>query len=287
VGALDPSRHEEARAWAELDGVLAELARIARAAWPGISVDDLRFAAYLAERVPAGQPLSSALAAMHGADLGLACACALGDDFAIRTFETTYAADIDAACRRFRHGAQRADELRQVLRMRLFLGSEGSPPRILRYSGQGDLRYWVRVVAVRLFMNVARAEREVPTDDEALASMMTPPGFDTREHSEIRARYAGDLKAAFAAATQELSFRDRNVLRYAFVDQRTIDQIGEIYGVHRATAARWVTKAKESFADRFRSRLAERLGLSSSELASVVIAALSGFEASFSRLVRR
>jgi hypothetical protein len=41
-----------------------------------------------------------------------------------------------------------------------------------------------------------------------------------------------------------LSRRDRNLLRYQYFDHLTVDDIGALHRVHRATAARGVARAE-------------------------------------------
>jgi RNA polymerase sigma-70 factor (ECF subfamily) len=42
-------------------------------------------------------------------------------------------------------------------------------------------------------------------------------------------------------------------LRLSFVDRLTVDDLGELYGVHRATAARWLQRACEELSSRMRA----------------------------------
>ena len=55
--------------------------------------------------------------------------------------------------------------------------------------------------------------------------------------------------AAFTAALREaaaaLEPRLRAVLAMHFTEDLSIDQIGAVYAVHRATAARWVQRARD------------------------------------------
>lgn len=65
------------------------------------------------------------------------------------------------------------------------------------------------------------------------------PGGDP-ELSHLKATFAAEFKFALTLAIDELSVRDRNLLRQSVLDGLTIDQLGKLYRVHRATAARWV-----------------------------------------------
>jgi RNA polymerase sigma-70 factor (ECF subfamily) len=72
-------------------------------------------------------------------------------------------------------------------------------------------------------------------------------------------------------------------LRYAFVDDLSIDRIGEIYGVHRATAARWIGHARDRFEEQLRAALKARLSVSESELFSILRVTMSGIDVSLAR----
>jgi RNA polymerase sigma-70 factor (ECF subfamily) len=74
-------------------------------------------------------------------------------------------------------------------------------------------------------------------------------------------------------------------LRFHLLDGWSIDQIGERYGVHRATAARWVGAAREKLGEDLRKRLAERLAIPASQVSSIVALVTSAIEVSLDRLL--
>src|SRR5206468_2926429 len=88
-----------------------------------------------------------------------------------------------------------------------------------------------------------------------------PAAVDDPELAHLRKRYAKDFKAAFEGALLELSVEDRNLLRLSLVDGLSIDEIGSIFGFHRATAARRLTKCREAVQERTRKMLVDRLKL--------------------------
>ena len=79
--------------------------------------------------------------------------------------------------------------------------------------------------------------------------------------------------------------RLRAVLRMSFVDALSIDQIGAVYAVHRATAARWIQRGCESVFAETRRLLAERLALSPTELDRMTALIQSQLEVSLSQLL--
>ena len=82
--------------------------------------------------------------------------------------------------------------------------------------------------------------------------------------------YRDAFKVAFGEAIGGLDARDKNVLRQHFVDGLTVDDLGKVYGVHRATAARWVQKAQGELLKSTRKRFAEHAKVGARECDSVL-----------------
>ena len=61
----------------------------------------------------------------------------------ITAFEAAFDEELRATTTQFRE--LQADELRQMLRIKLFVGSPESPPKIRDYVGTGSLKSWLRV----------------------------------------------------------------------------------------------------------------------------------------------
>jgi RNA polymerase sigma-70 factor (ECF subfamily) len=234
----------------------------ARAAWPGLPLDDAAFIEHLGVRVA-----PSALEAAHAEDLFLACACARGVAGAIEAFDRAHAVDVRAMHAQARPPRPPVDELEQLVRAKLFVGP---PPKIADYSGAGPLRAWLRVVAARLLVDLARAPaaRESPRGDDAW--MEVPAPGDDPELEYLKRVYRAELREAFEEAARALSPEERNVLREHYAHGLTIDEIGAAHGIHRATAARRLEGAREAILRGTRQRLMQRLRLSRRELESVV-----------------
>jgi RNA polymerase sigma-70 factor (ECF subfamily) len=141
----------------------------------------------------------------------------------------------------------------------------------------------VRVIAARtLARRIQRERREVALEDEmidVLTPAIDPAVAFLREH------YRPEVDAAFRAAIATLADRSRAVLRYHLIDGWSIDQIGALYRVHRATAARWLTAARDELGARIRLGLAERLAIPESQVDSIVALVTSRIEISLERLL--
>jgi RNA polymerase sigma-70 factor (ECF subfamily) len=271
---------EPARAaWSE-----PQLARLAarvdevHAAWPALAVSDVIFVPYLVERLPPA-PDDAAIDALHSVDLYLACGCAQGDAGAIDSFERLYAAELRAACARTGGSSVDVEEIAQRVRRKLFADV---PPGIASYAGRGALVGWLRVVASREALDGrARASRERATERDFFEAMVA--GDDSPEVAFLKHSLGAELKAVVLAALEELSNRERSLLRYAYCDGKNVDEIARIFRVHRATAARWVCSAREQLVDRTYTRLNARYGGSRSEIGSIVRLGMTVIDTTFAK----
>ncbi len=266
-----------------LEAVLDAHFEAGRAAWPDVAVAPERFVDHLARRLPPDAG-ADALAALRGADLYLACACADGDTAAIAAFEARYFNEVDIASARMRASRDLAGEVKQWLRHTLFVGDETRAPAVADFAGRGDLRGWVRVTAVRELQRLlGKQKREVAVGDEGFLDALLPA--HDPEMSYVRERYRRELAEAVVAATEAAPARDRALLRYSTFDGLSIDEIGALYGVHRATAARWLASAREGILERTRAELARRLGMETPEVDSIIRLVRSRLEVSLERVL--
>jgi RNA polymerase sigma-70 factor (ECF subfamily) len=101
----------------------------------------------------------------------------------------------------------------------------------------------------------------------------------------LKVRYRAEFRAAFYETLRNLGIDERNVLRFHYMDGLTIDEIGAAYGVHRATVARWLARAREDVLEKTRRALSERLKVDTQEAASVIALIQSRLEVSLARLL--
>lgn len=253
----------------DMERALEAVLTAARSAWPDLRVPVDTFIGFVAEKMPEGPLSPESFSQLRAADLYLACACAIGDSRALRALEERYFSEVDLALARVKDGAGMADEVRQVIRERLFLAMEGSRPRIAYYSGRGDLRNWLRVTIARTILNqVTRGPKEIPMEDELLHAM--PPASEDPELEHLKRQYRTDFEEVFPQAIDSLSSRERTLLRQRFVDGLTVPQLCQLYNVHPATMARWLAKARASMLVRVRKLLMQKLHLNMSEFSSLV-----------------
>jgi RNA polymerase sigma-70 factor (ECF subfamily) len=249
-----------------LEERLAAIVEAAEKAWPEVSLAPEAFLPYVALRVD--DP--AALASLRAADLYLACACVRRDSRAIAAFEARVLPDIKGSIAKMNLGPVKLDDVMQGLRRQLLVGEEGAAPGIAEFKGAGDLRGWLRVTATRAALKLLRKEkREVPTDDDALLARSAAAAADP-ELLYVKEVYRAQLKSAFQAALDSLTDREKNLLRQHVIDDLTIDDLAALYQVHRATAARWLTKARETLLVRTRKNFMQNNRIDRSECESIM-----------------
>jgi len=226
----------------------------ARAQFPEVRVPEVAFAAALEAR---------AGASARAVELYLCVGCETGDPAALRAFDSLYLSKVGSSVSRINPSPAFADEVRQRLRERLFVGA---PPRISTWSGVAPLEAWLRATAVRMALTLLRERGQVrkePSFEEALQS-------SDPELLYLRDRYRGQCQEAFQAALASLSPRDRTLLRLRYLDGLSIDALAPLHGIHRATAARWVAASRSRLLEGTRRELQARLGGSLTDLDSLL-----------------
>jgi RNA polymerase sigma-70 factor (ECF subfamily) len=229
----------------------------------GVPDDD--FLRALLRQVPqAGEDLE-ALRAVHAADLALALGCAAGSPLALAEFDRRFNTELTAALRRVDPSPAFIDEALQAVRERLFLRRERSGSKISTYAGTGPLAGWVRAVALRVALNLRRgAAPEVPLN-ERLAEGISADAPGPELHL-LKSQYREAFQQSFRAALGTLTDQELNVLRLHFVSGLSLDRLGEMYQVHRATIARWVARARERLLLSTQRELQSRLSVGEDEL---------------------
>jgi RNA polymerase sigma-70 factor (ECF subfamily) len=236
----------------------------AQRAWPGITVD----ASVFLERLATAEA-RAASDECHTDDLYLACALEAHEPQAVAAFEALLRDVCPAALRRLDPTREFLDEVQQRLRQRLLMASNGSAPEIATYSGRGPLRRWLRSLALSNALMIRRSRRdELPLD--SAAAWETSVAQDDPELDLVLRRYREQLRAALAHGLSRLTARQRTLLRLNLLCRLNIDEIGQVFGVHRATIARWLAEARGILLGTTRAELSRKLRVSRPELDSLL-----------------
>lgn len=259
-----PKERSEPLAEPPSEIVLAELARAGREAWPAFALEAVDFITFLGRTLPASAKLSQ----LRAGDLWLACAYGRGDPEAALALETKYMPRVRGVLSRMGTSPAAVDDILQELRQKLVEMSAPEPEKV-GYSGRGDLGGWLCITAVHAAQRsseLRQREQPLTTSDDALL----PSQEEDPEMAFLQREYREELLAAFREALASLSSRDRNLLRYHFIDGLTVDKLGVLYGVSRVTAWRWVKEAREALCSRTREYLSRQITLSESGFQRVI-----------------
>ena len=268
----------------DLAGALREAIAAGEARLPHAPVPREQLIDRMADGLLAADPPIdlAAVKQLRAGDLYLACALAAGDARALALAETELLPAARRAAARIDAGRAFVDEVVQRVRERLFVRGE-SPPAIERYRGTGPLARWVGVVASRIALDLKRPDSRVVDNEDALANLPAP---DDPELAIIWRTCAAEYKAALTAAFAGLSRRDRNLLRQRYLDELDIDALGRLYGVHPATAYRWIKQLEQRLAAVTRAAVMQKLSLSESQARSMERLVASQLQLSMVRMLR-
>ncbi len=251
---------------------------------PTLEIDDRELTAAIASHAPVTE-LDAYLERCRAPELALARAAGRGVPSAIAELERANRATIEAVCRRFTGPAHSIDDLRQILRTKLFVAAPGKQPKIFDYAGQGFFDNWLRITAVRVFLDLAKRKdraREAVAEDEDVLRLPQPGDLAL---DVVKAEYRVAVASAMHDAAQRLEAGDRHLLRQSLVVNLSIDQLGAVLGIHRATAARRIARAREHLVTETRRLLAERLAIDASELDEVIGLVMSRLDISLGKLL--
>jgi RNA polymerase sigma-70 factor (ECF subfamily) len=161
----------------------------------------------------------------------------------------------------------------------MLVGDGERGPGLAGYTGRGDLRGYLRIAATRLALNHVRdaRRREQPQGDR-LPDVIVDP-----ELGRLRERYRAACEQALGAAIEQLSKRERTLLRQHLIDGVTIQQLAAHHRVHRATVTRWLDEAREAILVHVQRVLREQHGVGEDELTSVVRLVRSELDVSLPR----
>jgi RNA polymerase sigma-70 factor (ECF subfamily) len=250
-----------------LDG---ELYDAGRRAWPEVALEREIFVRYVEERAPGSAE------GLRADELYIACACARGDERAMREFDRRYLSEIPSFLARVRPSAHLVDDVRQLVRETLFVQG-----KIKQYSGRGSLVSWLRVVTLRVTSNLRRGDRANVELQEALPA----PGIDP-ELGAIHRRYGESFQVALRDALTGLGAEERTLLRLHYLDGLNIDKIAIVFNVSRATIGRRIVAVRERIVEETHRLLRDRLGATPGELASLLRVVRSNLAMSLSVVLR-
>ncbi|MBI5496226.1 MAG: hypothetical protein HY904_14480 [Deltaproteobacteria bacterium] len=200
-------------------------------------------------------------------DLAVAHGCLLGEPLALAHAEQL-TVEATRRLKNSRHGAHQVDDAAQRLREKLLCPRDGQPARISQYDGRGTLLGFLRTALTRELLSVERRHaREVPLPDDGL---LEQTAHRDPELEMLHLAHKPLVQQAFRQAFEGLTEKQRTLLSLAYVHGMTVDDLGRSQQVHRATAARWLARARLDLLAATRAVLQQRLGAPASEVDSIL-----------------
>ena len=200
--------------------------------WPGLSTDGV-------DALVACGPFRDLLAQprAHPGEVWIVLACIAGAASAMRRFEARYLDPLGSLLRSRGLDSDAVSEVKQRVRIRLFLKERDGVPVILHCAGQGRLAGLMRVTAIREAARLRAVAQPVELDLQMFGWTEQP-----QKHLDSARRELAKL--SFERAVAGLEPRDRVLLRLHYVKGLSAAQVARMYGVHRATGARWLENAR-------------------------------------------
>jgi RNA polymerase sigma-70 factor (ECF subfamily) len=177
-----------------------------------------------------------------------------------------------------------ADDIKQDLYKRLFVGTKNTDPQIGSFSGASNLTTWLNIVAMRqVIKSIQRQDKEHLVEDEILENIAAP--CEDASIAVIKKAYQPQFRSSFRIALKALTARERNFLRCRVLDGLTVLQLGKLFGIHRATVFRWMATIRSKLLAETRQALANNLKADPDEVDSIVQALISQLQVTISDIL--
>jgi RNA polymerase sigma-70 factor, ECF subfamily len=223
----------------------------------------------------------------HAGDVALAHAAAAGDPAAQAELHSRVVRAAHATLPAAGYADHIVDDTIGELVLTL-LGEPNKPSPLLTYRGESSLSAWLRTLVVRTAMRLAQAcRRETPTFDSDDTSLFDRVATSDLTRDLYRAELRAAVRRAFAVAIARLSYFDHELLASFIVAGHSVDDIAKTHAVHRATAARWLARARAALDRELCKELERDLRASDSEVASILQSVQSSIDLSVARLLAR
>ncbi|HEY7617338.1 MAG TPA: RNA polymerase sigma factor [Terriglobales bacterium] len=226
-------------------------------------LSDHEFAAILeeigAKYVPTASPdeLRDLYGGLRLEELGLARACAAGNELAWETFLLRYREKLYDMATGIARESSRARELADELYADLYGTVTRDGQRICKlasYTGRGSLEGWLRTVMAQAYVNRYRIQRRLVSLDEESEDGTQ---FASRE-PDLPVAVDPRVEAAVDEALGMLSAEERYLLASYYLDERTLAEIARTLSVHESTISRKLDKLAKSLRKEILAGLGQR-----------------------------
>ena len=233
-------------------------------AHPGLGLDGASLAKLVSRLTARGADATT----LCWEDLYLVEAALAGNGAAWARLKAAHGYRLAAVFRRILGNDAEAEELAGQFWAELAAPLRGSSARLSRYGGRGALGAWLVVTAARYAQRATARAREEAGGDDSLLERVSATEEDLALKlfkDQHRQAFTESVKQAF----RRIGLKERNLLRHHYLDGVETAELGRLYGVHRATAVRWLAAAREAFVAAFRDELCARLDIQRAEADSI------------------
>jgi RNA polymerase sigma-70 factor (ECF subfamily) len=193
--------------------------------------------------------------------------CLEGDTAALRRFDELLHEHVPRL-RAMGLPAAAIEDLVADARARLLVGDGDRAPGLRSFDGRGSLAGYVRATLVRRAIDRLRAAGPRGDGDDEVEQIAA---FATSFESQLtKQAHTEDVRTAFRRAWNDLPAHQRLLVSQQVLDALTVDEIGALHGIHRATAARRCAAAREALLVRMRAALREALGVDTATAESIL-----------------
>ena len=233
------------------------------------------------QTAPNAKAIEEYLEALHAQDLALALACSAGNPAAWDFFVAQFRPELYRAARAIVGHGETGDSAARELADSLYADlyglseSEGRRKSLFNYfHGRSKLSTWLRAVLAQRYVDeIRRTRRTEPLENEAgeERSEIAP---DSKVHASPknatpdpeRTKYLAILQTTLTAALAALDPRDRLRLAYYYADDRTLAEIGKLFGEHEATVSRKLERTRRDVRARVESALRDGKQMSAEQV---------------------
>jgi len=205
---------------------------------------------------------------IHHEDLFLAIACSYEDRVAWEYFADDFLPIIRQFASQACGNSGESEDLAQEIAAKLIREKH----RLAGYNGKGSLAGWLRVAVSHAAIDRFRRMRKQVSLDELQEKGVPPPqdnpgGRDEEEN--LDARWGPVVSRVANEIISRLSARDRMLLGLYYLRDVPLKTIGRQFGIHEATASRWLEKLRRDIRRQVERELRKKHGLRVSEIRSL------------------
>lgn len=220
--------------------------------------------------------VSNFLKELHHSDLYLAHSCADGDEQAWEAFLSEHRGFLESLARQVSGSDLDWGDLLETLMAELYgIGRDVEVRRskFAHYSGRGSLRGWLKAVLFQVSVDMRRSGKRMVQQDEQEFERCTAP---VQPEESLEDRYSAAVSSAFSTAISRQDPQMRLLLSYYYYDNLTLKQIGQLFGVHEATASRWLQKVQRRLRKEVEKILSRDYAMSATEVEECLRLAAEG-----------